>query len=287
VVSLALLLACSTSPTRPSPLPEPAARRPPVATAARAIAAVEPPEKPLPDELVEYATRMRRGIDHYRLARAALEERGDEAYREQIGLAHDQFVEAVRLRPRAAEPHVWMGIVLAYRSDLPGALASFQAAHALEPENPQHYTNMAQTLIYLGDLEPARLMLDEARRRGAYRPWVNLTGVLAAWRSGDLANARQLFSKVVAEDPKFVQRWDQAAIRQSIQSFEDFAAFCCANPSCGPHMGDGCLAMKGERNERDQLLESLRKEYELERERRRRRKQLEIEVDESTPRPAR
>jgi tetratricopeptide (TPR) repeat protein len=267
----------------------PGAPSPSVAATSASVAAKPPVEQP-PEPparkvewLAEFEGRLDRGSAHYRMARKALEAGDEVSYAGHLSQAQDEFIEAVRLQPTAGDPYIWMGIILAYQSDMQGALACFKTAHTLEPQRAQHFTNMAQAYVYLGEVERGRALLREARRHGAPSLWVDMTEILAAWREGDLAQARALFAHVYAEDPSVVQRWDEAAIATPIRSFDDFAAFCCSNPACGPHMAQACESLELEWKHRDVMLETLRKEYELERERRRRLKELQIEIEPSAP----
>ena len=44
------------------------------------------------------------------------------------------FQHAVKVGPRVAEAHNWLGVALAGKADLPGAIAEFKQALALDPQ---------------------------------------------------------------------------------------------------------------------------------------------------------
>jgi tetratricopeptide (TPR) repeat protein len=183
-----------------------------------------------------------------------------------------------------------MGIVLAYQSNLPQALESFKNARKLDSRNPIHYTNIAQIYIYQGELVKGRHWLGLGKRLGAPPVIVELNETLAAWRSGDLVEAEDLFETAYSLDPKQVNNWDEAPVADPIENFEDFTAYCCSNPSCGPHMEKGCRKLDLAVKEREVRDETLRKEMVLEMERRRKlqeiyrgRKDLEVEIEPPEP----
>ena len=90
--------------------------------------------------------------------------------------------------------------------------------------------------------------------------------MLAAWKQGDMTEARDLFDGVYAAAPEAVQTCDQAPVTSPIESFDDFVAYCCGNPSCGPYMRGPCEKAKQEVAEREVTLETLRREQQLARE---------------------
>jgi hypothetical protein len=130
-------------------------------------------------------------------------------------------------------------------------------------------------------------MLDRARKLGGPGPYVEINEMLEAWKRGDLVDARDLFDGIYATSPESLQTWDEAPVSEPIESFDDFVAYCCANPSCGPYMRGPCERAQREVAEREVTLETLRREKQIAIEARERlrevysgERELEIEVEE-------
>ena len=234
----------------------------------------------------DFDVRLELGVVYYKLARKALDEDRQEEYAHYMGKALDEVVEAARLDPESPSPHTWMGIIAAYQDNLEGALRDFKNARRLSPRNPVNYLNLAQIYVYMGELSRARCYLSKAHRMGARGAFVDVVEALAAWRQGDLVEARDLFDQAYALDPEEVNRWDEAPVDEPIESFEDFTAYCCSNHTCGPHMANACGRMRLAVKERELQDETLRREIVMEMERRRKlkeiyegRKDLEIEIE--------
>ncbi len=226
------------------------------------------------------------GVAYYKLARKALDENREQDYTRYLERSLDAVLEATRIEPESPRTHTWMGIITAYRDDLDGALASFKNARRLNGRAPVHHLNIAQIQVYRGDLSRAHHSVEKARRLGARGAFVDIVESLAAWRRGDLVEARDLFEQAYALNPEEVNMWDEAPVDQPIESFEDFTAYCCANHTCGPHMGKACQRMQLVVKERELQDETLRRELVIEMERRRklreiyeRRRDLQIEVE--------
>jgi Flp pilus assembly protein TadD len=230
------------------------------------------------------------GVAYYRRARTALEEARYEDYEADLEHALDEWVESLRINPASATPHTWMGIVAAYQGDAGRSLRSFRNALRLAPQSWVSYTNMAQLLIYRGNLSQAWRWLEKAERFGPNPVVVDLNLALAAWRHGDLVEAEDLFNSAYALSPAEVNTWDEAPVSDPIETFEDFARYCCSNPGCGPYMEVPCRQLQLEVRRREVREETLRRELVIEMERRRRlseiyrnRKDLKIEVEPAEP----
>jgi len=224
---------------------------------------------------------------YYLLAREALEDGRESEYAEYLEKAQNELLVAAELDPELAEVHLWMGIMLAYQGDIRAAIESFENARRLAPRVWVHTTNLAETWIYAGNVARARTLLDRARKQGAPPAVIEMNEVLAAWKSGDYVEARDLFEGVYALDPRVVRRWNEAPVDDPIESFEEFTAFCCNHLACGPYMADACRQMDLRVAEREVQQETLQREMELAIERRRRlkeiydeRRDLEIKIDE-------
>jgi tetratricopeptide (TPR) repeat protein len=232
------------------------------------------------------------GVAYYRRARTALDERRHEDYGQDLERALDEWVESLRIDPTSATPHTWMGIVAAYQGDADRSLRSFRNALRLAPRSWTSYTNMAQLLIYRGNLTQARRWLKKAEPLGPNPVVVDLNLALAAWRYGDLVEAQDLFDSAYSLDPAEVNTWDEAPVSDPIETFEDFARYCCSNPGCGPYMEIPCRQLQLEVRRREVRDETLRRELLIEMERRRRlneiyrnRRDLKIEVEPAEPAP--
>jgi Flp pilus assembly protein TadD len=249
----------------------------------QAIERLEAAQRQYPDDP---AVPLALGIGHYMIARKANDEGRAEVYVEELGRAQDSLVRALALDPELSVAHTWMGIVLAYKGQIRGALESFLNARRLNPSGPVHYTNLAETHVYMGNISAARSALDKARKLGAPPAIIEMNEVLAAWRQGDYVEARDLFDSVYALNPEVVRTWNEAPVSDPIESFEDFTEFCCGHVACGPYMANACQEMNQEIARHSLGAELVRRELELEMERRRKlreiyqgRKDLKVKVE--------
>lgn len=226
------------------------------------------------------------GEVYYRLARKALDESRSDDYEHYLELALDEWIESLRLAPERPSPHLWMGILAAYQGDLKRAERSFQNARHLDPQNPVHYTNLAEIYIYEGKLAKARRFLERGRRLGSADVTLEMTGALAAWKAGDMVEARDLFDSAYYLDRKQVNTWNEAPVSKPIESFEDMASFCCSHVACGPYMESPCRKERLAVTRRQLRDATTRRELVLEMERRRKlqeiyskRRDLKVEVE--------
>ena len=233
----------------------------------------------------DFEVRIQLAEVYYQKARLALET-GDEAeYLRFLGAAQDELIAAVAIDPASAAPHTWMGIVAAYRGDLNAALESFQNARRLDPVQGVSYTNLAHVWVYKGRLSAARTLLDKGRKLRGPQDEIDRIEILAAWRGGDFIEARDVFDMAL-DNRGFAETWDGAPLPKRMENFDDFANVCCANPSCGPNMGNACHLAQIEVAKRELEEETVRQELQLEMERRRklreiyeRRRDLEITIE--------
>ncbi len=222
---------------------------------------------------------------YYQEARLALEANDQAEYLRLLGAAQEELIAAVAIDPAAAAPHTWMGIVAAYRGDLDTALQSFQNASHLAPVSGVSYTNIAHVWVYMGKLSSARTMLDKGRKLRAPQDEIDRIEILAAWRGKDFIEAKDVFDMAL-DNPGFADSWDGAPLPSRMNTFDDFARVCCANPSCGPNMGNACRNAQLDVAKRELAEETIRQELQLEMERRRklreiyeRRRDLEITIE--------
>ena len=233
-----------------------------------------------------FDVRLELGVAYYKLSRKALDADRQEDYTRYLARSLDEVLEAARIDPESPSPHTWMGIISAYQDDLESALGSFKNARKLAPRMSVHHLNIAQIYVYLGELGRARHSVEKSRRLGARGAFVDIVEALAAWRHGDLVEARDLFEQAYALDPEEVNTWDEAPVDKPIESFHDFTTYCCSNHTCGPHMGKACERMQLVVKERRLRDETLRQELVIEMERRRKlqeiydeRRDLQIEIE--------
>ncbi len=240
-----------------------------------------------------FEIRLELGRLNYRAARKALDEGRQDRYARFLKASLDEVVEAARIRPRSPAPHTWMGIVAAYQNALDRAETSFRNALKLDPKNVVTYLNIAQIRLYKGDISTCRHWIEKARRQGARGPDVDLLEILAAWRQGDLVEARDVFALGYDLAPEQFRVWDEAPVEKPIETFEDFTAYCCANPTCGPNMGTACKRVKLQVKQRELRDETVRQELVIEMERRRKLREiyeerlgsLGIEIEQPEPVP--
>jgi Flp pilus assembly protein TadD len=223
---------------------------------------------------------------YYLTARQALEAREFEKYERNLGLALDEWIAAVRLDPEDPAPHTMMAIVALHQGHLDSSITSLKNAQRLAPMNPLADSNLAEAYVYQGDFRQARKYLSRARKSRMVTSHVEIIESLAAWKTGDMTEARDIFASAHAVDPGFVETWNDAPVTEPIQTFDDFAAFCCGDIACGPYMANACHNLRLDVKERNVSAETVRKELVLEMQKRRElekiykgRRDLDIEVD--------
>ena len=253
-------------------------------------------------------TRLELADVYYQLARKALDDGNQAAYVDYLSKAQVEILEAVRIDPTSPRPHTWLGIITAYQGDLNASETSFKNALRLNLRERQelrggtYYSNLAHIAVYQGKLGDARRYLDKGEKTGAPQDEIDRISLLAAWKSNDMVEARDIFNNSVELTPTFATTWDGAPLPKAMKSFDDFAGVCCANPTCGPHMEGACKRAKQTVARRELDLDTLSEERKLEIERQtklreiyKRRKDVEISVEEppapvptapATPTPA-
>jgi tetratricopeptide (TPR) repeat protein len=286
---LLLLLSCSTGSGGPAAEEEPRAPTP------RELGKLERQRDAYPDSLRAHVDL---GTGYYEAARAALDAGNQELYVENLRKAQDEFLAGVRIEPTSPRPHTWLGIVAAYQGDLKASLIAFRNALDLNLRLPREYrdgtfySNLAHIYVYVGDFAAARRYLDLAIKTGAPQDELDRIGVLLAWKEKDMTEARDAFSNAAILSERFATTWDDAPLPKRLETFADFAAACCRNPTCGPHMENAC---KQERQEvarpnlsaqtREQLLELEAEKQKQLREIYQRRRDVDITIDEPNAPP--
>ncbi|MCP4007742.1 MAG: tetratricopeptide repeat protein [bacterium] len=240
--------------------------------------------------------RLELAAAYYRKARSAIDEGDQLAYTENLNRAQEELIVATEKDPESHLPHTWFGIIKAYQGDMDASLESFRTALRLAKRGPRErmdphlYTNLAHIYVYMGRLSDARRLVDRGRKMGATHSEIERIELLAAWKSGDMVEARDIFDMAAELTPGFADTWDTAKLPKPMESLEDFAAVCCANPTCGPHMVGACKKMRREVATRELDQDTVRKQLQLEMERRRElkkiydeRKDLEIKIEDPDP----
>ena len=294
VLLVVVLAGCTSQPASTSPPAQKAVDAPVVEESSRRL------ERARDANPNDAGVRDALASEYYRVARKAIDD-GDEArYRTYLAKAQEELLSAIRIEPASPGPHTLMGIILAYQGNLDAAHTSFTNAlrllHKRIPRGAANdglsYTNIAQIDLYRGDLKEARRNLDIGRKRGAPPDEVDRIETLLAWRSGDLVEAKEVFTAAAEVTRGFADTWDGAPLPQKLKSFDDFCAACCRNPSCGPHMADACKAASQSVTQREVTRETLVEEMRLERERRSKLKEIynkqrsvSIDVEPDAPKP--
>ncbi len=246
----------------------------------------------------DFDTRLELADVYYQLARKSLDENNQQAYVSYLAKAQAEILEAVRIDPTSPRPHTWLGIITAYQGDLNASETSFKNAlrlnlrERMELRGGTYYSNIAHISVYQGKLGDARRYLDKGSKMGAPQDEIDRISVLAAWKSNDMVEARDIFNNAVTLNPAFAQTWDGAPLPKAMQTFDDFAATCCSNPTCGPYMEGACKRSKQAVAKRTLDVDTVSEERKLEIERQqklreiyKRRKDVEITVEDS-PAPA-
>ena len=230
------------------------------------------------------------GEAYYRSARKALEDGRNADYGRDLESALDAWVESLRLDPESSQPHVMMAIVSLHQGRLEDSIVSLKNALRLGPRNPISQSNLAEAYVYQGDFRQARRFLAMARKGGRIPGVIEVIEALAAWKTGDMVEARDLFEAAHALNPEVVVSWNEAPISTPIHDFDDFTEFCCSDDACGPYMESACRRVHLEAKQRRVSDEITRKELLLEMQRRRKldaiyrdRRDLKIEVEPAEP----
>jgi tetratricopeptide (TPR) repeat protein len=226
------------------------------------------------------------GEVHYRIARDALDRDRDEArYLDHLERSVGEFATAVELDPRDDRPHFFLAVMDTYRGDLREALRGFARVRRLRPEGVS-YTNIAETFVYLGQLDRAREWNQLGVRKGAPYGAALFNDMLIAWRDGDLAQARSSFAELQGVEPEMLRTINAAPLPEAPRRFEDFAGYCCRSPACGPYLENACRDLSLDVKRRELSEEAVRKELVIEMEKQRRlrrvyeqRKDLDLEVE--------
>jgi len=237
-------------------------------------------------------TRLELADVYYQLARKSLDQGNQAAYVDYLRKAQVEILAAVNIDPTSPRPHTWLGIITAYQGDLDASETSFKNARRLSQSQPRELqsgtydSNLAHIAVYQGKLPDARRYLSRAAKNFAPQDEMDRIMVLAAWKANDMVEARDIFNSAVTLSPAFAETWDGAPLPRPMKTFDDFAATCCANPTCGPHMEGACKREKQTVVRREVDVETMNAERKLEVERQqklreiyKRRKDVEISIE--------
>ena len=169
-------------------------------------------------------------------------------YVDYLRKAQAEILAAARIEPTSPRPHTWLGIITAYEGDLNGsetrvpqraAAGAWQrppGARAAPTTRTWHTSRCTRAIS-----RSARRYLDKGAKTGAPQDEIDRISVLLAWKANDMVEARDIFNGAVAPvaepspTPGTARR-----CRKQMETFDDFAAVCCKNPTCGPYMEDAC-----------------------------------------------
>ncbi|HXZ84850.1 MAG TPA: hypothetical protein VEI82_05115 [Myxococcota bacterium] len=264
--------------------------------------AVKKLEQVRSDDPNDFDVRLRLGELYYEVARKSLDNDKQADYIEYLRKAQNEFLAAAGIEPTSPRPHTWLGIITAYEGDLTGSETSFRNALRLaqtdryEPVSGTYYSNLAHISVYKGDLQTARHYLDKANKTGAPQDEIDRISVLLAWKENDMVEARDTFTSAAVVSKPFAETWDGAPLPKKMETFDDFAAVCCKNPTCGPHMESACKRERQPVGRRELEIDTVQEQMKIERERRETlrqiyqkqqgQKQVEISVDPDPNAPA-
>ena len=253
------------------------------------------------DDPDDFRTRMQSGKDYYSLARKAFDDGKQSDFMRYLRNAQTEFLAAAKIEPDDPSPHTWLGIVAAYQGELNAADLAMRNALRLATMDSYerrgagsfYYVNLAYIAVYRGDLLKARRYLAKAQKKGADPDETARVSVLISWKANDMVEARDIFSGEAMLSKEFTTTWDGEPLAKKMENFDDFAAVCCKNPSCGPNMEHACARERQAVVRRDNDAETVQAQLEAERERRAKlkeiydqRKELNIEIEKEPKPPA-
>jgi len=286
-VLIAALLACSGSggpPLEREPATPVDAVQPDARTPVRApTASIERMERMLAINPRYPNLRLDLAQAYLRTAQQSLQLGDQPRYLRSLASAQQHLLDQVEAEPRDSAAHNLLAILSAYAGDLDDSRLSFRIAERLNRSDPAPNLNLAEVSVYQDRIPEARRWLRQARERGAKPGECSVVESLIAWKQRDLVEARARFQRALELDSGEVRSWNGA---QSLESFEDLAAYCCQLLFCGPYMAEACGDMRQAVANQERAEETLLEELRLQMERARRlrevyerRRELEIRVD--------
>jgi tetratricopeptide (TPR) repeat protein len=108
----------------------------------------------------------------------------------------------VQVGPGSAEAHNWLGVALAEKSDLPGAIVEFRKAVALDPKYGRAYSNLGSTLAQSGDYAGAVQVFKQGLALEPNSLGAHLNLGTALRETGDFEGAMEHLRRVAEADPK-------------------------------------------------------------------------------------
>ncbi len=146
--------------------------------------------------------------------------------------AIEAYWQAIELNPDEATTYSLLGQVQSKKGDFAGAIASYQKAVEIQPEQPFWvYLNLANLLVQNEEFEKAILAYREASRLNRDNPGVyRLLGEVQS-QYGDVEGAIESYRKAIALNPKqpaFLYENLGDALLASHQKSEAIGAYRCA-----------------------------------------------------------
>ena len=120
------------------------------------------------------------------------------------GLTENEM--AIKLNPTFAAAHCGLGDSLAYEGHYKEAMACFDRAINMSPNDPQlwaFYSYAAQALIFKKDFEQAVLYTEHASAMPNHQYWTTAHKAVALAHLGRDQEAKQTVKKLLQQNPRF------------------------------------------------------------------------------------
>ena len=147
-----------------------------------------------------------------------------------IPLALSAFNESLRLQPAQATTLALRAGLLRQINDLHGALADYEKAHQLDPENPVLHYARGLTLLQIGQIPAAAAQLQAAASQLPQESEITLLTALLQFTTDQLPEARQSLHHYFAQQAEAPATAHQLAYLLDIQPTapapSDFTRYC-------------------------------------------------------------
>ncbi|MBI2897374.1 MAG: zinc-ribbon domain-containing protein [Deltaproteobacteria bacterium] len=126
-------------------------------------------------------------------------------HEDRYGEAKNQFTEALRLDERLIAAHVGLGGVLYKQNDVAAALASFQTAHRMNPDDVDAVIGTAMSLIALDQLVDAKTLLGPLAEQENADPRIHFWLARANEQVNDLDGAERELRAALAARAEYTE----------------------------------------------------------------------------------
>jgi tetratricopeptide (TPR) repeat protein len=134
------------------------------------------------------------------------------AARKEVQGAIASFRKAISLHPRLAIAHSNLGVALDGQKDLDGAIASYQKAIALDPKPATPHYNLGLALERKGDVEGAIACYRKAITADPKFAPAHTNLGNALYGKGKVEQAIECYHKAIAADPKYAHTYNNLAV---------------------------------------------------------------------------